>query len=109
MLYLDLGLSQIFPIVDAATEEELQVLHSVFCDPYLLIIRSDSTAQVLQVDSSGDLDEVPSSDAMLSARWISGSLYRSAHTAHKTLIFLLSAEGGMKVKYYSSTRFSRDY
>ncbi|KAK6001203.1 hypothetical protein QM012_003286 [Aureobasidium pullulans] len=93
----DLGLSQIFPIIDEETDAELTVVHSSFCDPYLLLLREDSSLQILQVDKSGDLDELERGDAALASKWLSGSVYRSEKTGDKALAFLLSAEGGLSI------------
>lgn len=94
---LDLGLSQIFPILDEATDAELAVVHSYFCDPYLLILREDSSLQVLETDSSGDLDELERGDAALATKWLSGCIYKSEITANKALAFMLNADGGLAV------------
>ncbi|KAG9684080.1 protein CFT1, partial [Aureobasidium melanogenum] len=93
----DLGLSQIFPIIDEETDAELTVVHSSFCDPYLLLLREDSSLQILQVDKSGDLDELERGDAALASKWLSGSVYKSEKTGDKALVFLLNAEGGLAV------------
>lgn len=95
---IDLGLSQIYPIVDETTDEEMTVVHSSFCDPYLLILREDSSLQILEVDKSGDLDEVERGDAALAQQWLSGCLYKSKETGDKTLAFLLNASGGLNVR-----------
>lgn len=93
----DLGLSQIYPILDETTEEEMTVVYSSFCDPYLLVVRQDSGLQILAVDESGDLDELERGDALLAQKWLSGCLYKSESTGDKALAFLLSAEGGLAV------------
>lgn len=95
--FLDLGLSQIFPILDEVTDAELAVVHSNFCDPYLLILREDSSLQILEMDSSGDLDEVERGDAALATKWLSGCIYKSEFTGNKALAFMLSADGGLAV------------
>ncbi|KAG2161842.1 hypothetical protein VTO58DRAFT_109667 [Aureobasidium pullulans] len=93
----DLGLSQIYPIIDEETDAELTVIHSSFCDPYLLLLREDSSMQILQVDKSGDLDELERGDAALASKWLSGSVYKSEMTGDKALAFMLNAEGGLAV------------
>ncbi|KAG9903177.1 protein CFT1, partial [Aureobasidium melanogenum] len=93
----DLGLSQIFPIINEETDAELTVVHSSFCDPYLLLLREDSSLQILQIDKSGDLDELERGDAALASKWLSGSVYKSEKTGDKALAFLLNAEGGLAV------------
>ncbi|KAI4851207.1 protein CFT1, partial [Aureobasidium sp. EXF-8845] len=93
----DLGLSQIFPIIDEETDAELTVIHSSFCDPYLLLLREDSSLQILQVDKSGDLDELERGEAALVSKWLSGNVYKSEKTGDKALAFLLNADGGLAV------------
>lgn len=84
----------------------MTVVHSFFCDPYLLIIRQDSSLQVLEVDDSGDLDEVERGDAILAQKWLSGCLYKSETTKDKTLAFLLNAEGGLAVCVSMRVRYA---
>lgn len=47
-----------------------------FADPYLAIIRDDSSLLLLQVDDSGDIDEVDVSEDTASRKWLSCCLYR---------------------------------
>ena len=108
-LSLDLGLSQIYPILDETTDEEMTVVHSSFCDPYLLVIRQDSSLQVLAVDDSGDLDEVERGIAVQEQKWLSGSLYRSAFTDDKVFAFLLDAKGGLNVSLLFHLVFTHEY
>lgn len=84
----------------------MTVVHSAFCDPYLLIIRQDSSLQVLAVDDSGDLDEVERGDAVLKQKWLSGSLYKSDSTADKTLALLLNGDGGLAVRSSFAPKFA---
>jgi cleavage and polyadenylation specificity factor subunit 1 len=44
-------------------------------DPYLAIIRDDSTLLLLQADDSGDLDEVTLSEDVVSQKWLSACFY----------------------------------
>ena len=97
MCVIDLGLSQIFPVLDPTTEEELTVIHSAFCDPYLLIIRNDSSVQILQVDKGGDLDELEAGEDIASAKWLSGCIYKSHHTHDAAMLFLLTPQGALQV------------
>lgn len=101
VLSADLGLSQIFPIIDEDTDAELKVIHSTFCDPYLLLIRDDYSIQILETDKNGELDEVERTDALLSSRWLSGCVYKSEVTGGKALLFLLTAEGGLVVRFHA--------
>ncbi|KAJ5752373.1 hypothetical protein N7520_009290 [Penicillium odoratum] len=100
----DLGLAQIYPIWDEDTDEERIAVSASFADPYLSILRDDSSLLLLQADASGDLDEVPVSDEMSMLKWQSGCLYHDKNQAFgslqskssgaegNVLLFLLSAE-----------------
>ncbi|KAI9811358.1 MAG: mRNA cleavage and polyadenylation factor subunit [Pycnora praestabilis] len=108
----DLSIAQIFPMTDEITGAEPKVVSTSFADPYLLIVRDDSSVIVLEADDHGDLDEVERGDALLATKWISGSLYTDQSHAFqaevqdnkgnkgkdaRTLLFLLSAEGGLHI------------
>ncbi|EPS26038.1 hypothetical protein PDE_00974 [Penicillium oxalicum 114-2] len=102
---IELGLSQIYPIWDEDTEEEKIAISASFSDPYLAIVRDDSTLVLLQADTSGDLDEVSLPDGLSGSNWRSARLYhdedqvfsssstkRNAASSNKNLLFLLSAD-----------------
>ncbi|EKV04111.1 Cleavage and polyadenylation specificity factor subunit A, putative [Penicillium digitatum PHI26] len=72
---MELGLSQIYPVWDEDTSDERVAVSASFIDPYLMIIRDDSSVLLLQADENGDLDEVPLSTLIISSRWRSGCLY----------------------------------
>ncbi|KAF2154840.1 hypothetical protein K461DRAFT_253002 [Myriangium duriaei CBS 260.36] len=93
----DFGLSQIFPVVDSETEDELQVIHSSFCDPYLLIVRNDSSVQLLKADATGELDEVEGGELQKEAKWLSACLYQSKNGPEGPLCFLLSERGSLVI------------
>lgn len=99
-----------FPLVDESTEAEVKVTRASFADPYILLIRDDSSVMILAADESGDLDEVEQGEALLEHRWLSGSLYDDANDAFglesddeedtelgNVLLFLLSRAGGLHV------------
>ncbi|KAK5165677.1 hypothetical protein LTR04_000989, partial [Oleoguttula sp. CCFEE 6159] len=93
----ELGLAQIMPMEDEITDAELKVVSASFADPYLLILRDDASAQVLEADSNGDIDELERGDALLATKWLSGCVYKSPSVGGKALVFLLSAEGGLHI------------
>lgn len=68
-------MSQIYPVWDEDTSDERVAVSASFIDPYLMIIRDDSSVLLLQADENGDLDEVPLSTLIISSRWRSGCLY----------------------------------
>ncbi|KAI9367816.1 CPSF A subunit region-domain-containing protein [Aspergillus egyptiacus] len=70
----DLGLTQIYPVWDDDSSEERVAVSASLADPYLAIIRDDSTLLLLQADDSGDLDEVII-EGVATRKWLSASLY----------------------------------
>ncbi|KAE8350582.1 protein cft1 [Aspergillus coremiiformis] len=71
----DLGLSQIYPVWDEDTSEERVAIRTSLADPYLAILRDDSTLLLLQADDSGDLDEIELNEQMATTKWTSCCLY----------------------------------
>ncbi|KAE8320845.1 CPSF A subunit region-domain-containing protein [Aspergillus sergii] len=71
----DLGLAQIYPVWDEDTSEERMAISSSLVDPYVAILRDDSTLLLLQADDSGDLDEVELNEQMANSKWTSCCLY----------------------------------
>ncbi|KAL4813383.1 CPSF A subunit region-domain-containing protein [Aspergillus spinulosporus] len=71
----DLGLAQIYPVWDEDDGDERVAVSATLVDPYLAIIRDDSTLLLLQADDSGDLDEVPLSEDVVSQKWLSACFY----------------------------------
>ncbi|RMY22713.1 hypothetical protein D0867_02531 [Hortaea werneckii] len=93
----ELGLSQIIPMVDEETDAELQVVAVSFSDPYVLVLRDDSSLQVLKIEKSGDVEPLDDSEASKASKWLSGCLYAGDLTAGQCCAFLLSEEGGLSV------------
>lgn len=98
---LDLGLAQIYPVWDEDTSEERMAVSASFADPYLAILRDDSSLLLLQADDSGDLDEVTTKEPIASTKWLSCCLYEDTHKTFSTqddfLLFLLNSEGKLFV------------
>ena len=108
---LDLGLAQIYPLTDEDSDSGPKVISASFADPYILLIRDDSSAVVLTADENGDLDEISQSGAFEAGKWLSGSLYEDSNDllrleypeesedeAGNVLMFMLSAKGGLQVR-----------
>ncbi|KAJ5986847.1 hypothetical protein N7451_011212 [Penicillium sp. IBT 35674x] len=105
----DLGLAQIYPIWDEDTDEERIAVSASFVDPYLAILRDDSSLLLLQTDASGDLEEVSLTDEMSMLKWHTGSLYHDKHQSfgalhskasvaeQHILLFLLNAEHKLSI------------
>jgi len=83
-------------MIDEETDNELKIKSSSLCDPYLLVIREDFSAVVLQVDANGELDEVEQGEAMSKIQWISGCVYKAAD-APKAAAYLLDTKGTLNV------------
>lgn len=104
----DLGLDMILPMQDEETGAEPRVLSASICDPYLLLIRDDSSAFVAYMNSDDELEEMDKTDSALpSTKWVSGCLYDDTTglfsgvppTAgeKKILMFLLGNNGVLQV------------
>ena len=99
-----------FPLTDDNTDAEPKAVRASFADPYMLLLRDDSSVTVLGADESGDLDEVERGETLLENKWLSGSLYDDANDVFRlesedededevgnVLLFLLSVAGGLHV------------
>jgi cleavage and polyadenylation specificity factor subunit 1 len=93
---VDLGLTQIIPMIDEETDKELNVKFSQFCDPYLLVIRDDLSAMVIKVDERGELEDLDRGEAIISCEWISGCIQRPA-SEENHLAYLLNSRGSVTV------------
>lgn len=90
-----------------------------FADPYLAILRDDSSLLLLQADDSGDLDEVDIHESIISTKWLSCCLYKDTSKAFSPggptsesppqggiLLFLLSLDCRLFVSYGNKTPHS---
>ncbi|KAB5584746.1 CPSF A subunit region-domain-containing protein [Coniochaeta sp. 2T2.1] len=106
----DLGLSQIIPMLDEDTGFDPRVISASIADPYLLLIRDDSSAYVAQIDKNSELEEIEREDkALATTKWLSGCLYNDHSGMFATspekdqkpgdaiLMFLLSAAGALYI------------
>lgn len=95
-------------MLDEETGAEPRVLSASIADPYLLLIRDDSSAWFGQIDSSCELEDMERTDEkLLSNKWVSGCLYadaegyftpgRKAGDAAVILAFLINAAGALYV------------
>lgn len=109
---VDLGLSQILPMLDEETGQEPRVNCASIADPYLLLVRDDSSVYIAQIDSNLELEEVEKEDKTLtSTKWLTGCLYvdtsgvfaeeapkKGANPKESILMFLLSTSGALHVR-----------
>jgi cleavage and polyadenylation specificity factor subunit 1 len=87
---------------DDVTDEELKIVSASFCDPYLLILRHDSSVTILEATDTGDLEELERGDGLLASKWLSGCVYQPSGVREKSLAFLLSSEGALRVNRFRS-------
>jgi cleavage and polyadenylation specificity factor subunit 1 len=63
-------------MLDEETNTEPRVVSASIADPYLLLIRDDSSVFVAQIDDSNELEEVErTSETFISTKWLTGCLY----------------------------------
>ncbi|KAK7718376.1 mRNA cleavage and polyadenylation factor subunit [Diaporthe eres] len=104
----DLGLAMILPMEDEETGAEPRVLSASICDPYLLLIRDDSSALVAEMSSDDELEELEKPEGKLrSTKWVSGCLYadntgifgdpQQQNGQKRIFMFLLSSTGSFQI------------
>ncbi|KAK0631751.1 CPSF A subunit region-domain-containing protein [Immersiella caudata] len=107
----NLGLAQILPMLDEETGQEPRVNSASIADPYLLLVRDDSSVFIAQIDNNLELEEVEKEDKTLtSTKWLTGCLYvnkngifaeeapkKGASPKESILMFLLSASGALHI------------
>lgn len=92
---VELNMDQMIPMEDEETGAELRVIHASFADPYLLVLRDDSSVKILKASGSGDLEDVEAA-GLSSTKWLSASLFKSS-TCDGVFAFLSTPEGGLHV------------
>ncbi|TPX19066.1 uncharacterized protein E0L32_011227 [Thyridium curvatum] len=106
----DFGLAQILPMIDEETGAEPRVISASIADPYLLLIRDDSSAVVAALNKDNELEELDRGDKILvSTKWLTGCLYTDSQgvfskvdsnqgkESENVMMFLLSATGSFYV------------
>jgi cleavage and polyadenylation specificity factor subunit 1 len=110
-MLLDLGLAQILPMLDEETGAEPRAISASIADPFLLLIRDDSSVFIAQIDSNNELEELEKEDTkLLSTKWLTGCLYKDTHgvfadekpdktakAEESIVMFLLSSSGALHV------------
>jgi cleavage and polyadenylation specificity factor subunit 1 len=94
----DFSLEQIIPAADETTGVEFEIIGASFCDPYVSLLRSDSSITVYQ-STSAELEELERGDGILAAQWLSASVYKTPNTDNP-LLFGLTAEGALRVRLH---------
>lgn len=80
---------------DEESGNELRIINASFADPYILILREDSTVKIFKASGDGELEDVEAS-GFSSTKWLSASLFKSS-TFTEVFVFLLTPEGGLHV------------
>lgn len=88
-------MDQILPMEDEETGNELRIINASFADPYLLILREDSSVKIFKASGDGELEDVEGS-GLSSSQWLSASLFKSISFT-EIFAFLLTPEGGLHV------------
>jgi cleavage and polyadenylation specificity factor subunit 1 len=86
---------EMLPMDDEESGAELRIINSSFADPYLLILRDDSSVKIFKAIGNDEVEEMDAS-GLLSTKWLSASLFKSS-TLNETFAFLLTPEGGLHV------------
>lgn len=108
---IDLGLAGAFPMYDDDTGAEPKIVSASFADPFLLLVRDDSSIFVIQCDEDNDLDPLErEDDNLLATKWLTGCLYtdttgafapiqtdKGRKSSENVMMFLLSAGGALHV------------
>ncbi|KAF2013333.1 protein CFT1 [Aaosphaeria arxii CBS 175.79] len=89
----ELNMDQMIPMEDETSGDELQVIGASFADPYLLVLREDSSAKIFKASSSDEVEDVECS-GLSSSQWLSASLFKSSKIP-EIYTLLLSPEGGL--------------
>jgi cleavage and polyadenylation specificity factor subunit 1 len=97
-------MDEIIPMEDD-NGDELRVISASFADPYLLILREDSSVKLWKTTTTGEMEELENSD-LSSSKWLSASLYRSTLVSD-VYLFLLTPDGGLQVCLWCLGSFRR--
>lgn len=92
----NLGLNQIIPMMDDDTDAEFGIVHTSFCDPYLLVIRDDSSVLVLQVQGK-EIEPLENDESVANKKWLGGCVYSGPFTDDTPVLFLLGKEGAVDI------------
>lgn len=98
---------------DDETGAEPKIISASFADPFVLLLRDDSSIYVAQCDEDNELEEIErEDDALLTIKWLAGCLYHDTtgifsannlenmQTSNGIFMFLLSATGALHVSQH---------
>ncbi|KAJ4287261.1 mRNA cleavage and polyadenylation factor subunit [Kalmusia sp. IMI 367209] len=92
----ELNMDQIITMEDEESGEELRILNACFADPYLLVLRDNSSVKLYKASGSDEVEDVEAS-GLTSTQWLSASLFRSS-AFDEVYAFLSTHEGGLHVR-----------
>jgi cleavage and polyadenylation specificity factor subunit 1 len=87
---------EMLPMDDEESGAELRIINASFADPYLLVLRDDSTVKIYKAINNDEVEEI-GAGGLSSTKWLSASLFKSS-TLDETFAFLLTPEGGLHVR-----------
>ena len=104
-------------MLDEETGLEPRVTSASISDPYLLLVRDDSSVFVAQIDNNNELEELEKDDQTLaSSKWVAGCLYldtdatfsevpanNKSRAKESVMMFLLNAAGALYVSIIPPT------
>lgn len=96
---------------DEETQAEPKIVNASLADPFILLIRDDSSIYVAKCDDNNELEELEKEDeTILSRNWLSGCLYvdtsclfsgeptdKGHRTGENVMMFLLDGAGALYV------------
>lgn len=106
---------------DDDTGAEPKIVSASFADPFILLLRDDSSIFAAKCDDNNELEEVErEDDALLATKWLTGCLYtdstgvfagvdsdKGRKAGENVIMFLLSAGGALHVSLIQRvTRFN---
>ncbi len=71
----DFGLSQIFPIMDEEEGQTARAIRASFVEPFIVLLKDDSTLTLLKADSKGELEECDLPESLSAGNFSSVWLY----------------------------------
>lgn len=102
-------------MLDEDTGAEPRVVNASIADPYLMLVRDDSSVCVIKIDKNLELEELDKDDETLkTTKWLTGCLYedtngiftevptdKGAKSGENVFMFLLSSSGALHVSTWT--------
>ena len=80
----EFGLAQIWPFGDEEDGMDAKAARASFADPFVLIMKDDSSLLLLKADKNGELDEIDLPDPLSGPKFISASLFHDSSDTFDT-------------------------